>query len=106
MRVWETAELAVESGHGPDHRGDRHLYAGPDQWIGVVGSEAPGGAEGWAKLLAASPLVTQALLSCGDVGARDERWHLDGCIGIRSLVECMPRCAESRGALTKAGALP
>ena len=86
-KPWEYEEIVVEPGVG-DYVDDLWLYAGPDMEIGMISSEAPGGAEAWAALFKASPKLAQALL-------RYRLQHGENCI--------CEACTMGRSALGLAG---
>lgn len=99
-------EIAVERGQGSrTAREDRHLYAvreiADSEWIGVVGGEAPGGADGWAQLFQAAPKMVHALCVLLGDGPRK---HLSTCHALRREgAPCHPECAAVREAIIAAG---
>lgn len=101
-------EIAVERGQGSrTAREDRHLYAvreiADSEWIGVVGGEAPGGADGWAKLFQAAPKMARAIIRALEGAACEYAWHeaeKDDCFAS-NVPPC--RVCEMRAALRDAG---
>lgn len=106
-KPWEYEEIVIEQGIGSaTFEGDRWLYVGEDEQIGVVTQEAPGGADAWAKMFQASPALVRSLLR--EIRQPKPReYHIHGCIVERRGMpgECVWECKEAIGALRLVGAL-
>lgn len=105
MNPWDAEQIVIERSES-GVKGDLFLYAGPDQDVGAVWAEAPGGADAWAKFFQATPKMARALVACGymqrTLGDREE-WHTHACWETLIGEPCLPSCLAAREALKAAG---